>query len=93
MGVVTVSALLFAPASQASLLPDDGTGETRAQCLQRCLSQYLDNMEACKSACTVCDTYIWFICVHWKLDQSCYSYCEAQAVGVSEACKAACPAE
>jgi hypothetical protein len=69
------------------------SGDPYADCLQRCFEQYTANLAACKDACEVCDTYILFICVSWKLDQTCYTNCKQHAEEVYQACKAGCGAQ
>jgi hypothetical protein len=71
----------------------DSEGETRAECLQRCFDQYIENLEACEDACYVCDTWIIFFCASGHTDQACFTNCTNEAKRVHEACKRECPPE
>lgn len=86
--LVTAAALTISAALPTSA-QDDTKPDTYAECLQRCLDQYLENLEACHDSCWVCDVWILF-CVSGHVDSKCFSDCSAAAKQVHEACKREC---
>jgi hypothetical protein len=85
------SLLLLCVLSAGALAAQKEKPDSRAQCLQKCLEQYRENIEKCKDACLICQRRFLFICVSRVTDESCLATCKAGAVGVYEACKAECP--
>lgn len=84
--------LSFAPMSASALNDVDNAGETRAECLQRCMTEYHNNAAACADSCYVCDFYLLFVCVAGHTDQTCYNFCIQAAKNTYLDCVRGCPA-
>ena len=84
------SLLLLGGLSMGSIAAQKTKADSRAQCLQRCLAQYQDNLDDCEDSCFVCDFWLLF-CVAGHTDEACRETCNAGAQEVWEACKAECP--
>ncbi|QDU67985.1 hypothetical protein [Engelhardtia mirabilis] len=64
--------------------------KTYAECIACCQDNYEENIKDCTDVCTVCDTWLWFICIGWEFLKDCHQDCMAGAKQVRDACVAGC---